>query len=444
MKYTSKALLFSALCATSGAAYAGDVVFAGGNTTTTSTQDNPFTFSSTEIKAPWVAGTSATSTDRAVWGGKFASSGRTQGEGFILADGEFYFKELITSGTGGDNSTLNILFDDASATGGKSQLTLNSLNWNTNWGNSFVFKGWKDTSTGTLKFNKSQSFSFVLPNGSTSKGTRYIEFGKGVEVLLNDANQNLELQGRKTNDTNLLLNGTLRIAQSANESLRLKDGAKMVIGSTGKLVTESNVILASATAVRSESSALTINSSNNEIGGYIAMAQSTALYVNAGNNFNSILARGSAVLVEFNAGESYVENFLVAEMENARSIEIKVAEGAVLKIGSLIGSASYDGYNFSGFGENQTYAEFQTVTIADFGEGRILVLGEEGEGPAGANNFLSALSVKGDAEKELFFSKYDAAAGGYWLTAVAIPEPAEWAAIFGALALTLAIYRRRK
>ncbi len=31
-----------------------------------------------------------------------------------------------------------------------------------------------------------------------------------------------------------------------------------------------------------------------------------------------------------------------------------------------------------------------------------------------------------------------------WLTSTAIPEPAEWAAIFGAMALALAIYRRRK
>ena len=34
--------------------------------------------------------------------------------------------------------------------------------------------------------------------------------------------------------------------------------------------------------------------------------------------------------------------------------------------------------------------------------------------------------------------------GGYLLSAVAVPEPAEWAMIFGAIALGLAIYRRRK
>ena len=33
---------------------------------------------------------------------------------------------------------------------------------------------------------------------------------------------------------------------------------------------------------------------------------------------------------------------------------------------------------------------------------------------------------------------------GYLLSAVAVPEPAEWAMIFGGIALGLAIYRRRK
>jgi len=32
---------------------------------------------------------------------------------------------------------------------------------------------------------------------------------------------------------------------------------------------------------------------------------------------------------------------------------------------------------------------------------------------------------------------------GYWLT-VAVPEPAEWAMIFGGIALAFAVYRRRK
>ena len=33
---------------------------------------------------------------------------------------------------------------------------------------------------------------------------------------------------------------------------------------------------------------------------------------------------------------------------------------------------------------------------------------------------------------------------GYLLSAVAVPEPAEWTMIFGGIALALAVYRRRK
>ena len=41
-----------------------------------------------------------------------------------------------------------------------------------------------------------------------------------------------------------------------------------------------------------------------------------------------------------------------------------------------------------------------------------------------------------------YFIIADNTNGGYWINST-IPEPAEWAAIFGALALGLAIYRKR-
>ena len=42
------------------------------------------------------------------------------------------------------------------------------------------------------------------------------------------------------------------------------------------------------------------------------------------------------------------------------------------------------------------------------------------------------------------FSWVDAGNGYFWLNMTAVPEPAEWAMIFGGIALALAIYRRRK
>ena len=56
--------------------------------------------------------------------------------------------------------------------------------------------------------------------------------------------------------------------------------------------------------------------------------------------------------------------------------------------------------------------------------------------------FLSKVLIDGAKNDALRFGELDSVAGGYWLTTV--PEPAEWAAIFGAIALGLAVYRRRK
>ncbi|MBQ2722096.1 MAG: hypothetical protein IJF70_04225 [Opitutales bacterium] len=53
----------------------------------------------------------------------------------------------------------------------------------------------------------------------------------------------------------------------------------------------------------------------------------------------------------------------------------------------------------------------------------------------------SFVDVDGNALQNL---KWEAVDGGYKLYGVAVPEPAEWAMILGALALCLAIYRRRK
>jgi len=56
-----------------------------------------------------------------------------------------------------------------------------------------------------------------------------------------------------------------------------------------------------------------------------------------------------------------------------------------------------------------------------------------------------AISFVDENEEQLKNLSFSAVEGGWLLTGMqAVPEPAEWAMIFGALALGLAIYRRRK
>lgn len=58
-----------------------------------------------------------------------------------------------------------------------------------------------------------------------------------------------------------------------------------------------------------------------------------------------------------------------------------------------------------------------------------------------ADDALAYMQISGVDSSKLSWA-FDTATNKYWLTVV--PEPAEWAAIFGALALGFVIYRRRK
>ena len=86
------------------------------------------------------------------------------------------------------------------------------------------------------------------------------------------------------------------------------------------------------------------------------------------------------------------------------------------------------------------------------------VISAEGDGEVRIYNFKEETIKVGGKESEVivgiesYVKLYDGAGtllgnatlSNGWITLVAVPEPAEWAMIFGALALGLAMYRKRK
>ena len=103
-----------------------------------------------------------------------------------------------------------------------------------------------------------------------------------------------------------------------------------------------------------------------------------------------------------------------------------------------------------GSGSVLTFDEFIVTDIADHGliEGDKIVINGFAEKSVAINKHnsladdaLAYLQISGVDTSKLAWA-LDATTGKYWLTAV--PEPAEWAAIFGAIALGLALYRRRR
>ena len=78
------------------------------------------------------------------------------------------------------------------------------------------------------------------------------------------------------------------------------------------------------------------------------------------------------------------------------------------------------------------------LNIYGFEDNRIYV-GESNS----VHNVLGNIKAYGDLEGNDLISSGLTIQNG-WLVAAAVPEPAEWAMIFGTIALGLAIYRRRK
>ena len=81
------------------------------------------------------------------------------------------------------------------------------------------------------------------------------------------------------------------------------------------------------------------------------------------------------------------------------------------------------------------------VKIANFGEERVFI-----ESIRDELTYSDKFTLITSENEEILFKKgtYNGTAGFWMTTIAAVPEPAEWAMIFGGIALGLAIYRRRK
>ena len=85
------------------------------------------------------------------------------------------------------------------------------------------------------------------------------------------------------------------------------------------------------------------------------------------------------------------------------------------------------------------------LNISNFEDNRIFFINKE---LAEKRLTISATTKDGKTltteEFEFVAGQYTEGINGYWLNAIAVPEPSTYAMIFGAIALGFAAYRRRK
>lgn len=143
------------------------------------------------------------------------------------------------------------------------------------------------------------------------------------------------------------------------------------------------------------------------------------------SNFN-----GNGNVVNIYAKQTFKDLFLNPS-ESGNSLEINLMSDTAKLI-------------FDSEGTTINISSGTALKIKGFADNRVNI----GTTAASYNNLLAALKdgrleIYDTSDKQLLADVIGIDSNG-WLTITAVPEPAEWAAIFGAIALGLALYRRRK
>lgn len=304
-----------------------------------------------------------------------------------------------------------------------------NLNGTLNVGNNLLFE--KDTTSTadvtigseaviTAKSFRTRQTKLILTSGSqmtldNDTGTiSFVNAGNGSVVesgsTLTINTSNSEIQSI-ANHANLIINGKLNV-----------NGGKYIATANGGII---------------------INSANNTVTGtHFALGNNSdlgngKLTINADNDFSS-----SALLVSKNYSDTATANFIIGANANVKmaglafyvstdliNLNITLGENSRLALVDFISGEAMSGYGAMEDGD--------LITITNFAEKTISIKNHTANDDA----LLSKVSVSGVAQ---LYWNFDGENNVYWLSAIAVPEPAEWAAVFGALALATAIYRRRK
>jgi hypothetical protein len=227
------------------------------------------------------------------------------------------------------------------------------------------------------------------------------------------------------------------VAVEGNSSLTIKNGAKFIIYSSASLgiingadtfdlTVESNGVFR-AHKLFSNAKKTTLNLMTETAISQDKMTVGAAggqkeIVVNMNCNQKFALDSRDNTIYSFNITNDACLTVTGVSLLNADSgnVTIKIADGLVNGSLLFLTDASYYTNEYSWNGETS-----ELSITADSTKSQI----------------ASFVDADGNALKNLTWTAVE---GGYTLSASAVPEPAHWAAIIGAIAMSLAIYRRRK
>ncbi len=250
--------------------------------------------------------------------------------------------------------------------------------------------------------------------GSTfiNAGASEIKAGGSLSITVEKEN----VADAITNHNTLIVNGTLSVT-----------GADIATARNGITFNTSNVTLTDANIKLGNESDLgdgkiTVNADNNFANSVLCLGK----YTSTSNTHKLVLGKDADLIMK---GFSFSNNDTEKFADYAITLEITLGENATLALTDFITEIE----NYGGTMNND-----DKIVIKGFRENAISIKNHTEVD----DSLLSKITASGVTDPLRW--AYDNANNVYWLSAIAIPEPAEWAAIFGALALGLAMYRKRK
>ncbi len=133
-------------------------------------KNSPYLWSSTdEANKPWVNGALPTENDVAL----FYGYNNATTTGYLKVDGQYTIRQFMISGSGGNGSSLNLIFDDTQT----SSLTIKNQSLISLNNNHHVYVSF--TGKGTITLKNSDAY---INSTSTSTGTSSFTFGEDVTV----------------------------------------------------------------------------------------------------------------------------------------------------------------------------------------------------------------------------------------------------------------------
>ena len=233
----------------------------------------------------------------------------------------------------------------------------------------------------------------------TAKTMTVANVDDGSSVRMNIAGNTAFQAGSKVEIKGALAVYKNLVVDSANDCVKLHNfsdvfkGRVMLFNSAELTLNKENAI----TRVGSDGSEAFVN--------LLIMSNGTKLILNASNKFDQLYYSG-----------------------NNNSVDVVLDDSSTLFFQGMSATAESGNY----------------LNITNFEDNRIFFANKEN-----AENWLTISATTKDGKTytldnlEFEAGLYTDGTNGYWLN-VSVPEPAEWAMIFGAVALGFAIYRRRK